>query len=395
MPKTSSSSPAVPDTMWLGHGRHLGPSPEQDVRRNLIALQAAGVIDGFLALTPAEAASSAVGGLADPFDGEGGAPALDPSARQVFEARWRVDDEVTVRAQLTTYESAERRKHGEAVAWVLAAEAGRPWDPRWPSPATMFWPDSDSTEWDHDAVPGPRLRLTHRLPEDDKEMRRLLKECSRQSWSVHVVIHEAMTPDARGSRPVTLFLPPGLRHRVVEHRASPEQSQIVNWALKDLRVHVPRGGAVVLPSTPAPPGYDADAFSVRNVFLDGTEPTELIEKIMAYAALPRALAPEAGQAVDFLRRRWHLLTPEEELDRARGLVGRYAEALTAMAESRDAYREEAERARAALASAGAPGPAGTPGTSGQAPSPDGPARSGFTQVFGRLRDAAKRPPPPP
>ncbi|GAA2097591.1 hypothetical protein GCM10009801_68080 [Streptomyces albiaxialis] len=389
MPKTSSSSPAVPDTMWLGHGRHLGPSPEQDVRRNLIALQAAGVIDGFLGLTPAEAASSAVGGLADPFDGEDGAPVLDPSCRQVFEARWRVDDEVTVRAQLATYEVAERRRHGEAVAWVLAAEAaGRPWDPRWPSPATMFWPDSDSTEWDHDVVTGPRLRLTHRLPEDDKEMRRLLKECSRQSWSIHVVIHEAMTPDARGRRPVTLFLPPGLRHRVVEHRASPEQSQIVNWALKDLRVSVPRGGAVVLPSTPAPPGYDADGFTVRNVFLDGTEPTELIGKITAYAALPRALSPEAEQAVHLLRNRWHLLTPDEELERARGLVGRYADALAATAAARDAYREEAEQARAALAAAGT----APDGTAGQAPPPDSTPRSGLTQVFGRLRDAAKRPP---
>ena len=390
MPKTRSSSPTVPDTLWLGHGRHLGPSPEQDVRRNLIALQAAGVIDGFLGLTPAEAVSSAVGGLADPFDGAEGSPTLDPSARQVHEARWRVDDGVTVRAQLTTYDSAERRKHGEAVPWVLAAEADRPWRPHWPSPATMFWPDSDSTEWDHDVVPGPRLRHTHRLPEDDKEMRRLLKECSRQSWSVHVVIHEAMTPDPRGRRPVTLFLPPSLRHRVVEHRASPEQSQIVNWALKDLRVSVPRGGAVVLPSTPAPDGYDAEAFSVRNVFLDGTEPTELIEKIIAYAALPHPPAPEAEHAADFLRRRWHLLTPDEELERARGLVGRYAEALAEMTSSRDAFRAEAEHARTALAAAGTPPP---PQPVGQVPPPpDGGPRTGFTQVFGRLRDAAKRPP---
>lgn len=360
MPKTNHSAPLVPDTMWLGHGRHIGPSPEQDIRRNLIALQAAGVIDGFLDLSPSDAASSAVGGMPDPFDGQDGAFALDASARRVFEARWRVEDEVTVRAQLSTYDVAERRKRGETVTWVLTAEAERPWDQHWPSPATMFWPDSDLVAWDHDMVPGPRLRTTHRLPEDDKEMRRLLKDCARESWNIHVVIHEAMTPDEQGRRPLASFLPPSLRHRVVEHRAAPEQAQIVNWALKDLRVHVPRGGAVVLPTLPPDPAYDADRFVVRNLFLDSSEPTELIWRITAFAALPRALTAEAEQVVRLLRQRWHLLTPEEELARARGIVDQYAEALGAMTESRDLYRKEAERVRGELAAAGGATPAPQP-----------------------------------
>ena len=394
MPKSDhSTSPITPETVWLGRGRHLGSTPEQDIRRNLIALRAAGVIDEFLDLGPSDAASSAVGGMADPFDDQEGAPTLDTSARRVFEARWRVaeeTEEVTVRAQLSTYDVAERRKRGEAVIWVLAAEAERPWDPQWPSPATMFWPDSDLVEWDHDMVPGPRLRVTHRLPEDDKEMRRLLRDCARESWNIHVVIHEAMTPDERGRRPMASFLPPSLRHRVVEHRASPEQAQIVNWALKDLHVQVPRGGAVVLPALPPDPFYDADRFTVRHLFLDSSEPTELIWRITAFAALPQALTTEAEQALRFLRHRWHLLTPEEELVRARGLVQRYSEALSAMTESRDLYRKEAERTRGELAAAGGAAPAGQP-PADPAARPDS-ATGALGQVLGRFKGATKRPP---
>lgn len=104
-----------------------------------------------------------------------------------------------MRAQLTTYEPESRRTDDESeVAWVLAAEAERAWDASWPSPATVFWPDSDQVAWDHDRVPGGRLRTTNYLPKDDGELRRLLRDCARQSWFIHVVVHEAMTPDALG-----------------------------------------------------------------------------------------------------------------------------------------------------------------------------------------------------
>ncbi|CAM5680151.1 hypothetical protein [Streptomyces afghaniensis 772] [Streptomyces afghaniensis] len=80
-------------------------------------------------------------------------------------------------------------------------------------------------------------------------------------WHIHVVVHEAMSTDERGRLPVARWLPTGLRHRVVEHRATPQQLRGVNWALRDAGVQVPRGGAVVLPGTPAPDGYDGDDFS--------------------------------------------------------------------------------------------------------------------------------------
>ncbi|CAM5642528.1 PE-PGRS family protein OS=Streptomyces tendae OX=1932 GN=F3L20_17095 PE=4 SV=1 [Streptomyces tendae] len=51
-------------------------------------------------------------------------------------------------------------------------------------------------------------------------MRRLLRDCARDPWYVHVVVHEAMTTDERGRVPLAHWLPPGLRHRVVEHRAA-------------------------------------------------------------------------------------------------------------------------------------------------------------------------------
>ncbi|WP_128985054.1 hypothetical protein [Streptomyces roseicoloratus] len=375
MAKNSPSSTIAPDTAWLARGRHLGPEAERDVRRNLIALKAAKVIDDFLDLDPVEAARST-----DMFPRDASADP-GPSARRLFEARWRVAGDVTVRAHLTTYEPASRRADSEGeVDWVLAAEAERPWESRWLSPATVFWPDSDQVAWDHDGPAGVRLRAANHLPKDDGELRRLLRECSRQSWFVHVVVHEAMTPDTLGRRPVTAFLPPSLKHRVVEHRATPEQALIADFAMKrELGVGLPRGGAVVLPSTPQVAGYDAERFTVRDVFLDGTEPTELLCRITEYASLPRPLPTDAEAALTRLREGWHLLTPQEELVHARAMVTRYAKALRAMTESSDLYREAAESALAALAEAtgnNSPPAAPTPAAVDQE---NAPRKSAFTK----------------
>ncbi|MET9535515.1 hypothetical protein ABZY02_34035 [Streptomyces sp. NPDC006649] len=383
MAKKSTSPTPVPDTVWLGRGRHLGPEPEQDVRRNLIALKAAGVLGDFLDLDPVEAARSTA---LHPMD-ESADPG--PSARRLFEARWPVADDVTVRAQLTTYDPEGRRKEGEGVTWVLAAEAERPWEAHWPSPATMFWPDSDQVAWDHETVPGVRLRTANHLPKDDDELRHLLRECTRQSWFIHVVVHEAMTPDARGQQPVSAFLPPSLRHRVVEHRATPEQARIADVAMKrELSVRMPRGGAVVLPAASQGPEYDAERFTVRSVFLDGSVPTELLEKITEFAALPQPLTADAERALAQLRQGWHLLTADEELVHAQGMVTKYAEALEAMTNSRDLYREAAETAHAALAEA--TGGDSVPLSSAPgAVRPDGSPLGALTKVFGRFRDPNK------
>ncbi|ARX88371.1 MULTISPECIES: hypothetical protein [Streptomyces] len=381
MAKNTTSSTTAPDTAWLGRGRHLGPEPEQDVRRNLIALKAAGVLDDFLDLEPAEAARATV---LHPRD-ESADPG--PLARRLFEARWRVDDDVTVRAQLTTYDPESRRKEGDGVTWILAAEADRAWDARWPSPATMFWPDSEQVPWDHDTVPDVRLRAANHLPKDDDELRRRLRDCTRQSWFVHVVVHEAMTPDTVGQQPIATFLPPGLRHRVIEHRGTPEQAQIADFAMKrELGVRMPRGGAVVLAMDPPGEGYDADRFTVRSVFLDGSEPTELLERIKEFAALPRPLPAEAERALTRLRQGWHLLTPDEELTHAQGMVTKYAEALDAMTKSRDLYREAAEAAQAALAEVSGGDGAALPTAAAKA---DGSPLKALSKAFGRFREPKK------
>ncbi|WP_405652074.1 hypothetical protein [Streptomyces sp. RK9] len=381
MAKNTTSSTTAPDTAWLGRGRHLGPEPEQDVRRNLIALKAAGVLDDFLDLEPAEAARATV---LHPRD-ESADPG--PLARRLFEARWRVDDDVTVRAQLTTYDPESRRKEGDGVTWILAAEADRAWDARWPSPATMFWPDSEQVPWDHDTVPDVRLRAANHLPKDDDELRRRLRDCTRQSWFVHVVVHEAMTPDTVGQQPIATFLPPGLRHRVIEHRGTPEQAQIADFAMKrELGVRMPRGGAVVLAMDPPSADYDADRFTVRSVFLDGSEPTELLERIKEFAALPRPLPAEAERALTRLRQGWHLLTPDEELTHAQGMVTKYAEALDAMTKSRDLYREAAEAAQAALAEVSGGDGAALPTAAAKA---EGSPLKALSKAFGRFRDPKK------
>ncbi|MDN0197870.1 hypothetical protein [Streptomyces sp. S.PNR 29] len=321
MPTSSTDRPTTPATVWLARGRHLGSAAEDAVRRTLRQLKDSQVIDDFL----------------EP-------PEAEDAAGPVFEARWKVPEEVTVRARLTLTHAS-----GGGQEWTLVAEAERPWSLEWPSPAAVFWPRDPDSTWDRDIATGLRFRGINRLPEDDKDVRRVLRNAVRSPWNIHIVVHEAMTPDHRGRVPLAEHLPPGLRHRVVEHRAAPHQLRVVNWALRDVDVEVPRGGAVVLPGTPVPSGYDAQDFSVRTVFLDGSEPSELIAAVTGFAALTRPLPEEGDRALTALREEWRLLTLEEELARARELVTMYREALEAMTKSRDLYREAAERANEALA----------------------------------------------
>ncbi|WP_432058517.1 hypothetical protein [Streptomyces sp. bgisy022] len=362
MPTSTTVRATVPPTVWLMRGRHPGTAPEDDLRATLRARKDSRDIDDYLELPP--------------DDGE--APDL------VFEARTRVADGVVVRARLELAPATE-----DGRDWTLVAEAdGRPWDPAWPAPTGMFWPQEPDPAWAADPATGLRPGTLHPLPEDDKAVRRLLRDCARSGTRVHVLVHEAMTTDDRGRVPLAHWLPPGLRPLVVEHRAAPHQLRVVNWALRESGVEVPRGGALVLPGRPAPEGYDAAAFSVRAVFLDGTEPVDLTGAVRAYAALPRPVPEAAEGALTALREDWHLLSVEEELARQRALVAMYAEALEAMTASRDLYREAAERAHEALAAYRES--AGDLPVGGQPPGPSAPASPlrQLTRTLDRFRPTA-------
>ncbi|MDX3640780.1 hypothetical protein [Streptomyces sp. MB09-02B] len=342
MPTSPTARPTTPPTVWPARGRHIGPDAEDVLRRTLRQLKDSQVIDDFLEVP-------------DP-GGE--------SPERVFEARWRVADDVTVRARLALSPDL-----GGGREWTLLAEAEQRWDPAWPSPVTRFWPEYG--DWDHDAATGLSLSRINALPEDDKDVRRVLRDAGRGGWCVHVVVHEAMTTDERGKLPLARWLSPSLRHRVVEHRAAPHQVRVVNWALREFDAEVPRGGAVVLSGAPVPSGYDAEDFTVRTVFLDGSEPVDLVAAVTRFAALSRPLPDGADEALAALRDDWHLLTLEEELVRERKRVAMYAEALEAMTASRDLYREATERAHEALAAyresaeaaPAAPQPSGKPAVS--------------------------------
>ncbi|MEU9338849.1 hypothetical protein AB0D49_37820 [Streptomyces sp. NPDC048290] len=311
------SSLTIPPTVWLARGRYAGSGAADVLRRALRSRKDSGALDDFYEL-----------------------PAPETGADTVFEARWRVEGPVTVRARLVL---------ADGDRWSLAAEAeGTAWEPRWPSPAALFWPDDDTT-WAVEPATELRLPEINPLPEDERELRRVLKAAVHDSWAVHVVVHEAMTVDERGLTPLAAVVPPGLRHRLVEHRAAPQQLRAVNWALRDTGVEVPRGGAAVLPGDPAPSGFAAADFAVRSVFLDGSEPAELITAVTRFAALERALPKGAEALLTALRDDWHLLTVEEELAEQRRVVRMYADALEAMTTSRDLYREAAESAHEALA----------------------------------------------
>ncbi|QLJ03247.1 hypothetical protein HZZ00_21205 [Streptomyces sp. NEAU-sy36] len=361
MSNSATDRAAIPQTVWAARGRHTGPDPEDVVRRTLRRHKESGDLDDF----------------AEP-------PAPEDSPGTLFEARWRAGGTVTVRARLTL---VPRHGKPQGHEWRLVAEAEQPWDEGWPSPATLFWPEGgsgDDGSWDHHpTVAGLRFRQVNALPADDKEMRRRLREAAREAWCVNLVVHEAMTPDEQGKLPLARLLPPGLRHRVVEHRAAPHQLRGVNWALKDLDVEVPRGGAVLLPPDPAPEDYDGTPHRVRNVFLDGSEPAELVAALRHFVALPRPAPQDAAEALADLRDNWTLMTHQEELDRERRLVAMYAEALEAMTKSRDLYKQAAEQALEALAAyRDVPAPA----LPRQRPAARTPAAlQQLTQTFGRLK----------
>ncbi|MFJ9561237.1 hypothetical protein ACIRQQ_14525 [Streptomyces fuscichromogenes] len=361
MSNSATDRAVLPPTVWPARGRHTGPDSDEVIRRILRRRKETGALDDF----------------AEP-------PIPVDSARRLFEARWRVDDDaVTVRARLTLLDP---RGHQAGREWQLVAEADRPWDEAWPSPAAMFWPDGEEAgdggeaAWDYlPAVAGVRLRTVNPLPADDKDMRRVLRDAAKDAWCVNLVVHEAMTPDALGRLPLVRQLPPGLAHRVVEHRAAPQQFRAVNWALRDLGVEVPRGGAVLLPPDPAPSEYVAQEYAVRSVFLDGSEPTELFAAVRRSVALPKPAPQGAEEALADLRDNWTLMTLEEELARERGRVAQYAEALEAMTRSRDLYREAAERAGEALAAL-----RDTPAPAAPAPQPASPFQQ-LTRAFKGLR----------
>lgn len=359
MPTSPSARPTIPPTVWPARGRHVGPDAEGVLRRTLRQLKDSQVIDDFLEVPDAGS----------------------DSPERVFEARWRVPDEVTVRARLSLAPDL-----GGGPEWTLLAEAEQPWEPTWPSPVTRFWPEYG--DWDHDAATGLSLSRITTLPEDDKDVRRLLRDSGHGGWCVRVVVHEAMTTDERGRLPLARWLPPSLRHRVVEHRAAPHQLRVVNWALREFGVEVPRGGAVVLPGTPAPSGYDAEDFAVRTVFLDGSEPADLVAAVTRFAALPQPLPDGADEALTALREDWHLLTLVEELARERQRVAMYTEALEAMTKSRDLYREATERAHEALAAyreSAEAAPAGQQPSGARTTSPF----QQLTRTLERLKDSAK------
>ncbi|MFE2103683.1 hypothetical protein ACFW9W_43130, partial [Streptomyces sp. NPDC059468] len=155
MSNSATDHATIPQTLWAARGRHTGPTAEDVVRRTLRRHRESGDIDDF---------------AEPPVTGE----SPEQSREQIFEARWRADGTVAVRARLTLVPLQDRP---EGRQWTLVAEAERPWDEAWPSPATLFWPEAGPAEgadgaWDHHpTVAGLRFRQVNALPEDDKEMR--------------------------------------------------------------------------------------------------------------------------------------------------------------------------------------------------------------------------------
>lgn len=158
---------------------------------------------------------------------------------------------------------------------------------------------------------------------------------------------------------------------------------------RELNVRLPRGGAVVLPTQPRNRDHDAEHFTVHSVFLDGSEPAELLDLIEEFAELPRPLPEGAEQALTQLRQCWHLLTPDEELVHAQAMVVKYAEALDAMTKSSELYQAAAEAAQAALAEFSSGDGTPRPPVSDTAKAVSSPLNA-IKKGLGRFRDPSRQ-----
>ncbi|MCS0635556.1 hypothetical protein NX801_07760 [Streptomyces sp. LP05-1] len=330
-----------PDTVWHVRGACTAVRPAQTIEKWLARQTEKGEVETFTRVPPP-----------------------DPdSDRVVFEALWFPEARVHVRARLLllTGDRGEEMPAHRPHSWQLIAEATRPWDWSWPSPATMFWPETIDVGWDQVAArPWWRYRLCNPVPSID-EARLTLRLAVQAESDIHVfttVSEEGVRGLRQGEEPE----PPLMRYRaasllgrVVEHRIAPHVLDVVN---QQLPTPIEPGDALIIPSRAHRAGLRPADLRIRGALNRPGRPPELMAALHRYAELPRPAGTAARAGIALLRESFTLdpeNTPEGRLAAA---VGQYVEARvelrdvrTELADARREARDHEERARCAEAEA--------------------------------------------
>ncbi|MFZ3492205.1 hypothetical protein ACODT5_03010 [Streptomyces sp. 5.8] len=264
---------------------------------------------------------------------------------RMFEARWRPEKDVTVRARmmLTGFDG------GPISTWEIIAEASEPWNWSWPSPATMFWPKSRDSAWD---VVGARGLLRYRgaNPVDSSEAAR---EAVRAALDAQADIHVLTTDDGQEDlepplMPLVRYLPAGFVGRLVEHRVAPWALTAVNRELKSLGLRLPPAGALIVPQRPRP-GHvrPADLVIAEARFSQG-RPQALLDAVVRHAPLQRQAGPDLHRHVALLREQFTLATGQEVVEDLEDDLDAAEAQLAAALRAEEEVRKELKKTAALL-----------------------------------------------
>ncbi|MFD8648655.1 hypothetical protein [Streptomyces mirabilis] len=299
----------------------------------------------------------------------------DSGAWWGFDAGWCTEDGARIRARLTLSpdptQAEELGATRETVSanrtiplrmnWTVAAEADRPWQAEWPSPALAFFPARGDLGWDYDSLTGllsmHRPTAFKRLP---SQLGDLLEYLATSTWYTTVITHDQRPLDSMPPPGLSEMLPNSMVGRVLEIRTHGDQDRMFNELLAEYRVSLPWGGSVILPSIPRKSLWASADYSLK---VPGGNFNRMLQKtalhVMQYAAFPSHYQDHARTAVDFMRDTWELPEIEleashlrEELDDARREIGalrgelraasQLAEELTEKNRVAEAIAEEAQ-----------------------------------------------------
>ncbi|MFF2567341.1 hypothetical protein [Streptomyces sp. NPDC058084] len=230
---------------------------------------------------------------------------------RMFEARWRPDRDVTVRARmiLTGFDN------GPLSTWEIVAEASEPWDWAWPSPATMFWPKTSDSSWD---IVGARGLFRYRvanLVDSAETARETVQTALDAQADMHVLTIDDERKDlARPLMPLVRYLPAGFVGRLVEHRVAPWALDAVNRELVPLGLRLPPAGALIVPQRPRPAQIRPADLVITEARFSLGRPQALIDAVIRHASLPRQCGADLHRHVALLRKQFTLATDQEVVE---------------------------------------------------------------------------------
>jgi hypothetical protein len=254
----------------------------------------------------------------------------DPGSRAWwgFDAGWCTDDGARVRARLNLMPDQIEAEHLGAtretvsanrtiplrMGWTVTAEADRPWQPEWASPALAFLPARGDLNWDRDWLTGQLSMhaITAFSEIAPERTRKLLEQLSMSTWYTTVITHDRRPITSEPLPGLFGMLPDSMVGRVLEIRAYGDQDQVFNELLTEHRVSLPWGGSVILPSIPRKDHWNSADYALR---VPGGDFSRLLQKtalhVMRYAAFPSHYHDRVRDAAESMRASWEL--PEVEL----------------------------------------------------------------------------------